>query len=343
MNDPDNNSCKPDLCVPGYTNSSGLCFCPNNNKDTSKTPQYGPTPKGVSWYWSKGDENFYPYLADEGQTCSPICEDNPCGNNGTCRPKKGISGTYYKSCKCHCGTAGEFCQYSADNKLPTNTMCSIEDGAPLCCESSPGASPDSPENPCVVGRLSPFVRAGLSDRERQLDNNPSSDHEGYKLGFCYKPCGLVGPGGVIDNTKPDQSLCPDPDETCTLLPRNAYKFTQQTDTKKYAYCTKNIPDFDNSNHPKAGPSCYANSFTNNFCVPSPSSDKNTCASFYLDGSIPAFNKKSSLCCFNNPRLETGSPHQLPTCLYDCPSIRFMGGQSDCENTLFSPFWNDEHQ
>jgi hypothetical protein len=356
MQDKNKKSCLPDPCFPGYTTSAGVCYCPNRTQDKSTPPQYGPSAPPIpgGWWWDKNNgKDFYPYLSDEGPICSPICEDNPCGDNGTCTPTKDKNGSYYMSCQpCKCGSSGEFCQYaSEDNNIPPGTLCIASPGAPVCCGAPNGTSAEEDENPCVVGRLSPFVRAGLSDDQKALDNNPkANNHEGNKLGFCYKPCGKAGPDGKIDPHTPDQSACAE-DESCVLLPKNAYKYTSnQSGVKDFrAYCTKNITDFDNTKHPEAGPSCYANSFKlnkdgeNDICTDWKSSgDKNTCASFRLgDADEPTFDKNSSLCCFNNPRGQTGSSTNLPTCLYNCdgPGGGLEYIQSNCDHPVYYPFWD----
>ena len=117
--------------------------------------------------------------------------------------------TYVSSCDCDCGSEGLFCQIAAeDNKIPTGELCNIEDGSPVCCDAPDGVTKASdPKNPCVVGRLSPFIRVGLSAENQLLDNNSEGNHDGNKLGFCYKPCKpSPGPGPATSNCGEDEKF-----------------------------------------------------------------------------------------------------------------------------------------
>ena len=370
----DKNSCIPDPCFPGYSTDEAGCFCPNKKLLCEKTKNStkckdggnqngGPTPKSgdrnIINSFKNTFQDFWPSVGDSGEICQPMCGANsPCGDKGFCNPMRNQSGTYNLNCDCLCGSEGIFCQYaSSDNKVPRGELCNIEDGSDICCDappSSPGVkiSASDDKNPCVVGRLSPFWRAGLSREDQILDNNSDGNHDGNKLGFCYKPCKpSPGPGSATSD-------CGD-DEVCVKLPKNAWKGGVGGDKKNY-YCTKKIKNFKSS--PGATESCYANSFVladKDLCTlgsdsaPTPSSGpggvQNKC-SVYTGGNASVYNPPqtsptaSSLCCFNNPRGINHAETPLPSCSYNCDSApsSVKNPQPNCASGQYLnfSFWDD---
>ena len=355
--DLETNTCVPDSCYPGYSIDGG-CFCPNTKVLKGKNGPIGGPKKLTSQPISRWDpsQELYPFLQVGGEgavtTCAPLCSNDPCNGRGKCDPI--LDGnTYVSSCDCDCGSEGLFCQIAAeDNKIPTGELCNIEDGSPVCCDAPDGVTKASdPKNPCVVGRLSPFIRAGLSDENQRLDNNSEANHDGNKLGFCYKPCKpSPGPGPATSNCGED--------EVCVKLPKNAWKKGEGGDVSNY-YCTKKIKNFNSKDAPKeATQSCYANSFipTNkdlaknpgdSICalkneadppvISGPGGIQNTC-SVYLGGNYSVFNPPykpktaSSLCCFNNPKGINNTSNPLPSCSYYCEKQKTNNPQPDCNTS-----------